>query len=149
ARCEERNSMKDFTTEAQRIRAKRFGVRRLASALDFPSSKAEASLRTPKRFARILCASVVILLLLFGIQQIAANEDRLREAGQFFEAKEYNRSLEIYDTLLETPLTPWQKAVVRYNIGCALLAQDHTTQAVQQFLGLPLSDDPNYLIPRR
>lgn len=90
-------------------------------------------------FFLIIC----ILWTAIGIAQ----EPRDR-AISFYAIKDYQKAREIYEGLLVTPLPPWEKAFLLYNIGTTLMAEGKWTEARNAFDSVVLGKDPSPLLVR-
>ena len=77
------------------------------------------------------------LLCLFSCASLSAQEKEAQQAARYFEAKQYATALDLYESLLKKQLTPWEKSVVLYNIGCVLFAQGKLEEAVDQWFAIP------------
>ena len=83
-----------------------------------------------------------ILGFLFLLSAVlAADEDvrLIRQADAYFEAKEYDRAFELYSSLLNENLAPWQVARLRYNLGTILMWKGEAEKAARQFAEVPFS----------
>ncbi len=77
----------------------------------------------------LLCLSL-FLFLPDKLKQIALfvccvpwlHGSELGDAADYFEAKDYAQAENRYEMLLQEPLTPWQRAVVLYNLGTTEIA---------------------------
>lgn len=87
------------------------------------------------------------LTLLSG--QLIAQELEAEKAAAYFEAKDYIKSMDLYEVLLKQNVTPWQKSVLQYNRGCVLFAEGNFSAAVAEWRAIPLSKDSFPLLSRR
>lgn len=74
-----------------------------------------------------------ILQSFFLIADESDAERKMQVANQIFAAGDYPKAYEAYTALLELPMARWQKEIVEYNRGCALLAQKKWKDALSQF----------------
>lgn len=80
--------------------------------------------------ALALCCLCLFLLLPDTVKKIALflcalpllHAGELEEAAGYFEAKDYQEAENLYEVLLQEPLTPWQRAVVLYNLATTEIA---------------------------
>ncbi len=74
-------------------------------------------------------------ILVFLTAYLAADEEvqLIRQADAYFHAREFDRAYELYASLLEENLAPWQKARLRYNLGTILMQKGDAEKARLQF----------------
>ena len=85
----------------------------------------------------IQCISLILCLLLFTSLNADENiESQIRQAETFFEVNKYDQAESIYQNLLKKPLEPWQRAIVRYNIGYFRLIEGKWQQAIEIYSDL-------------
>lgn len=73
----------------------------------------------------------------------------MRQASAFFEAKEYQHANEIYQNMLQEPLSQWQRAVIMCNLGYVLLANKQLEQAITTFKGISFDHELGVLVADR
>lgn len=83
----------------------------------------------------------VLAVFLLLAASLLAEEDvpLIRQADAYFEAKEYDRSYELYSSLLKEKLAPWQQARLRYNLATILMWKGEAEKAAAQFAEVPYS----------
>ena len=79
----------------------------------------------------------ILTLLLFLSISVFAQDQETAQAKAYFEAKDYKKALEIYETLLQEKLKPWQKTHLMYNIGTVLIEQGNYDRAIAQLKSIP------------
>ena len=72
----------------------------------------------------------------------------MQEAAAYYEAKEYVQALDIYDGLLNSPLTSWEHAAIMYNIGSVHLSSGQYAKAIEVFNSIPLDNEASPLLIR-
>ncbi len=92
---------------------------------------------------------VFLLIFLLLASSLTAEREEAAKAARYFEAKQYEKALDTYEGLLKQTLTPWERSVVQYNIGCAQLADGHPAAAIAEWSAIPLGVDPFPLLSRR
>lgn len=75
-------------------------------------------------------------------------EREMKVANQIFEAGDYPKAYQAYTALLDLPLVRWQKEIVEYNRGNALLAQKKWKEALNQFQIVNVFDGSSLLLVR-
>jgi hypothetical protein len=90
---------------------------------------------------------VVGIFILSTISEAAVSE-KMHEASQFYQAREFNQALEIYEDLLKTPLNSWEFAVVKYDSGCVYLSEGENLKAITLLDSLSLQKDLPPLLVR-
>lgn len=93
----------------------------------------------------------LILLLLLPVTVVGAEtiEERARTAAIYVEAHQYPKAVEIYDALLDSALTPWQRSFVLYNLGTTLIEEQRWEEALKMFQQVSLDSDSSPLLRRR
>lgn len=74
---------------------------------------------------------------------------QMRLAEALFESKEYERSREGYQGLLQETLVPWQQAVLTYDIGNVYLAEGKWQEAIQTLRAVPFDNELQSLLRYR
>lgn len=92
---------------------------------------------------------VLFALFFFPFNLLSIGEDPLKEAALYVQAEEYDHAEEIYEGLLDEKPTPWQKAVLMYNLATAFLAEGKYDKAIGLFRTISLGSDPQPLLDRR
>lgn len=93
---------------------------------------------------------IALLFLLFSSPSfLSAQQMEADKAARYFEAKEYSKALDLFEVQLKKALTPWQKSVIEYNIGCVLLAQGRLQDAIEAWTEIPITQDSYPLLTRR
>ena len=96
---------------------------------------------------------IVIMLFGFSSQKawadLSARELVMLQAAAYFEAKDYNNAIDIYENMLQQNLETWEKAIVMYNLGCTYLAEGRWDQAIATFQAVPLNQNLASLVLRR
>jgi len=79
----------------------------------------------------------LIVHLLAGTAKLHADdqetESKITMANQVFAAGDYQKADQAYALISELPMKPWQKEIVEYNRGTALLAQKQWSEALAVF----------------
>ena len=83
---------------------------------------------------------LLLFLLTVGVVKASAQEEVLltRQAEAYFQAGEYDKSIELYQKLEDEKLLPWQHARIIYNIGTNSLEQNNS-EALSEFTTIPYS----------
>lgn len=87
----------------------------LALVIVLPEAKLQ------KAFKKIGMASFFLFVFPLYPNSDFSGNSGLKEACLYFEAKDYSRSIGIYNDMLRTRLTPWEQGVVSYNLATSLL----------------------------
>ena len=98
-------------------------------------------------FSKFKTLSFVICCLNLPI--LNASQDLLKNAKYFFEAGDYGRSEALYAEMLQQNLNNFEKAVVMYNQGTALLKNEDLQKSVQVFELIGISGNPPPFLIRR
>jgi Ca-activated chloride channel family protein len=91
---------------------------------------------------------VLIVISLSHMTLQASTADGLKKADLYFQSEDYKTSEKIYKELLKEPLDPFQKAVVLYNEGTALLFANNLAQAINTFESISLKGSPPPFLTR-
>lgn len=92
------------------------------------------------------------LILCFPIHLTSAGrtpQALTRQAAALAESKNYAQAIQVYQDLLQEPLSSWQRAVIMYNIGCVLLAEEKWQEAIHTFNSVSLDNDLEPLLRYR
>lgn len=123
-----------------------FAIFLLAFALYFPDATARRELvNNPGLYGALLMA----MMLASGTTLAADASQAMREAAANVEAGNYTQAIKEYRHLLTEDLPAWQKGVIQYNIGTALLEAGRLDEAITQFNAIPLSADSSPLLIKR
>ncbi|MFQ5728975.1 MAG: hypothetical protein ACE5GN_01270 [Waddliaceae bacterium] len=89
-------------------------------------------------------------LLIINSAQAQAQEEILltRQAESYFQAGEYDSSIELFKKLEEEKLLPWQHSRVIYNIGTNLLGQGSWNEALAKYSAVPYSPQKTPLLSK-
>lgn len=98
-------------------------------------------------FSKFKTLSFVICCLNLPI--LNASQDLLKNAKYFFEAGDYGRSEALYAEMLQQNLNNFEKAVVMYNQGTALLKNEDLQKSVEVFELIGISGNPPPFLIRR
>jgi tetratricopeptide (TPR) repeat protein len=71
-----------------------------------------------------------------------------RQAEAYYEAKEYDKAVKLFEKLLNEKLQSWQQERLLYNIGTIYLEQEKWQQAAEQYSDISKSAEQAYLIGR-
>ncbi len=99
--------------------------------------------------ARKLTSFALSLLLIVPGVLLSTPEENLKQAALFFDAGEFSRAQEIYESMLRDSLTPWQQAVITYNLANALIAQNKSGDALAYLKTIVLDKNPPPLLKAR
>lgn len=91
----------------------------------------------------LFCLSLPIVLMLSRSLCLSLNAqegDVQRQAGLFFDAGDYGQAVRQYKIMLESSLSPWQQAIIAYNLGTAKLAQGKWEEALQSFQSIDTAE---------
>lgn len=94
---------------------------------------------------KALCLFWLLLpMALLNADAPASAEFTLSKAAAYFDAKAYAKAEDLYKGLLQEKLSSWQKDVVKYNLGSALLAEGQFDKALETFqnISLDLASSP-------
>ena len=121
----------------------------LALCLLWPDTEV---LRQAVRVRPLNQASLTILFLWLAWGSLEAadkREDQLRLGAAYFTAQDYPAAINLYQALLSENLSGWERSVVVYNLGTALIAQGNAEKALETLHLLPLTDDTSPLLAYR
>lgn len=104
-----------------------FSILLLAFVLCFPDTK-----KIP-----LVSLTASILALASPAWADEASNQQMREAATYMEMQYYDSAINIYDKLLATPLSSWEKDFLLYAIGTALLEKGEFDNAIAQFNVIP------------
>lgn len=76
-------------------------------------------------------------------------DDQMKEASLYFEAEDFNHAIQLYEELLKGPLSRFQKEKILYNLGTAYLLNNQPSQALFEFIAIPLGPESSPLLVRR
>lgn len=82
---------------------------------------------------RIKKGASSLLLLVILNTFIGELSSSLREAEIYFEAGEYAPARSLYELQIDNDMPPWEKAILNYNIGTVLLAEQQYAEALSRF----------------
>ncbi len=75
--------------------------------------------------------------------------DKATDARVYFETTQYEKAVRCYKEILQQEVTPAQKALISFNLGTVLLAQNQFNEALSFFERIVLSGEDNPLLLRR
>lgn len=90
-----------------------------------------------------LLAAILSMFASFSMlfsQPVRNNGLALQEAQLFFDAGDFKRAASQYKSMLDVSLSPWQQAIIKYDLGTALLSQGKWEEALQMFQSISLED---------
>jgi len=89
---------------------------------------------------------LIIGMLLFGFPQthLFGDDSVVQQAKRYFEAGDYDRAEQLYQSQLNQPLSDWQQRILHYNLATVMMIKKEWNKALSQYLladyptGLPL-----------
>lgn len=106
----------------------------------------------PNQFARrIKAVSSALLIIAVSLPAVGSADSMtlMNEAKVYIDVEEYSQAREIYQNLLQGTLTPWQRAVVLYDLGTSFLLEKQWDQAIAVLNSVPVDDYPSPLLRYR
>ncbi len=92
---------------------------------------------------------VLLLPLLFWAASLSGEGSegkQMRQAEVFFEDNESSQAVEQYQNLLQEPHAPWQRALLTYDLGSALMGEERWSQAIATFNSVSVDSDTSPLL---
>lgn len=87
-----------------------------------------------------------ILLIILLLMTSRLYSDEMHDARQLYQAGEYDGALATFESMLREAQTPWEKSVLRYNIGCVILSSGHPFKAITVLNAISLSESTSPLL---
>lgn len=89
---------------------------------------------------KVLIALLFLPTIAYATVSPAAQK-LMREAKAYYEAHNYPEAMNLYQSILQEPLSSWERAIVMYNLGSVWLSSGNWDQAVTTFQSVPM-DNP-------
>ncbi len=111
----------------------------------FPDIKVEKLLSKEKSKIALGVLGIYFMSALSYLEA-QIDESRFQAASIDYDAGDYDKSIEIYQDLLNDPLSNWQQAIVLYDLGSVYLASGQNDKALSLFNSINLGIDPQRLL---
>jgi len=87
-----------------------------------------------------------LLLFLWSFVLNAAQQEMLRRAQIYIEAKMYDKALGTYQEILQGNLNDWQRSIIEFDIGNVYAEQKDWVKALKQYSSIPLGEETSPLV---